>query len=118
MKKGALTQGRKRKGDEASIAGRLLEAREIFESVCRTDPADVEALVKLSLVHKRMGNCDAAETYARRAVALQPKLGFGHYALGAVLHSLGRISDAIRSYRKAIEFHPDFADSHYLLGNA
>lgn len=117
-KRNVLTQGRKRKGDEASIAGRLGEAREIFESVCRTDPLDVEAWVKLSLVHKRQGDLAAAERSARRAVALQPRIGFAHHALAVALHGQGRLSDAIDNYRTAIRLQPDFADSHYLLGNA
>ena len=117
-KKNALTRGRKRKGDEASIAGRLEEARAIFEGVCRTDPIDVEAWVKLGFVHKRLGDLSAAEACGRRAVALQPKLGFGHYALGAALHTQGRVTEAIDCYRKAIALQSDFADTHYLLGSA
>jgi hypothetical protein len=42
-KKNVLTQGRKRKGDEADLAEQLQEAREIFDSVYRADPLDVEA---------------------------------------------------------------------------
>lgn len=114
----ALTQGRKRKGDEASIAGRLEEARSLFESVCRTDPLDVEAWVKLGLVLKRMDNLSQAEACCRRAILLQPRLGFGHHVLGVVLHAQTRLPEAIASYRTAIQLQPDFHDTHYLLGNA
>jgi tetratricopeptide (TPR) repeat protein len=118
IKKNALTSGRKQKGDEAAKAGHLQEAQQLFESVCRSDPMDVEAWVKLSLVNKRIGNISAAETCGHRAVALQPRLGFSHYALGAALHAKGLVEEAIKSYRSAIQFQPDFADCHYLLGNA
>ncbi len=116
--KNALTQGRKRKGDEASIAGRLGEAQNLFESVCRADPLDVEAWVKLALVLKRLNKLSEAETCGRRAVSLQPRLGFAHHALGVVLHAQGRTTEAIESYKAAIQHQPDFPDAHYLLGNA
>lgn len=119
MKKtNVLTQGRKRKGDQAAIDGRLEEARQIFEAVCRTDPLDVEAWVKLSLVHKRMGDHAAAESCARRAVTLRPDVSFAHHALGAALHAKGQLVEAMTSYRRAIKLQPKFVDSHYLLGNA
>jgi len=114
----ALTQGRKRKGDEAAIAGRLDEAQELFESVCRGDPTDVEARVKLGMVLKRLGDYKQAEAQCRKAVLLQPKLGFAHFGLGNALQCLGRMDEAVASYRKTTQLQPDFADGHYLLGNA
>lgn len=116
--KNALTRGRKRKGDEAAIAGRLDEARRLFESVCKADAADVEAWVKLGMIHKRLGDYAAAEACCRRAVVLQPGLGFAHFGLGNALHCRGRVAEAIAAYRRAVELQPAFADSHYLLGNA
>lgn len=117
-KKNALTQSRKRKGDEAAIAGRLDEAGKLFESVCRADPLDVEAWVKLGMIHKRRGDYRAAETCGRRAVTLQPGLGFAHYGLGNALQCQGRLDEAIASYRRAVQLQPGFPDGHYLLGNA
>jgi tetratricopeptide (TPR) repeat protein len=117
-KKNVLTQGKKARGDEAARAGRLEDARAAFESVCKLDPLDVEAWVKVSLVHKRQGNFQAAESCAARAVKLQPQIGFAHFALGTALQSQGRVREAIASYRRAIVVQPEFPDNHYLLGNA
>ena len=118
MKKNVLTQGKKAKADEAARAGRLDEAHALFKSVCRTDAADVEAWVKLGLVEKRLGRLQESEACARRALAISPRLGFCHYALGVALHSQCRVLEAIAAYRKAIELQPDFADTYYLLGSA
>jgi tetratricopeptide (TPR) repeat protein len=117
-KSNVLAQSRKRKGDDAAVAGRLDEARELFESACRADSRDVEAWVKLAMVHKRLGNYAAAESCARRAVELKSDLGFCHYALGTALHCQGRTPQAIDCYRLAIRLQPGFPDAHYLLGNA
>lgn len=118
VNKNSLTFGRKRRGDEAARSGQLKEAKALFESVCRTAPLDVEAWVKLALVLKRLNELPQAETCGRRAVSLQPRLGFAHHALGVVLHAQGRLTEAIECYQTAIQRQPDFPDAHYLLGNA
>lgn len=117
-KKNALSQARKQKGDAAAIAGRLEEARALFDSVCRSDSLDVEAWVKLSLTLKRLGDYAAAERTARMALTLNPRLGFCHYAHANALHCQGRLAEAIAGYREAVRLDSRFADSHYLLGNA
>ncbi len=104
------------KGDEAAIAGRLDEAQRLFAGICRSDPADAEAWVKLAMVEKRRGQLDEAERCARRGVALAPRIGFAHHALGVVLHAQGRPDEAAAAYRRAIELQPGLADAHYLLG--
>ena len=98
--------------------GRLDEAHALFKSVCRIDPADVEAWVKLGLVERRLGRFHEAEICARRAIAMSPALGFCHYALGLALHAQGRLAESAEAYRKAIRLQPDFADTYYLLGKA
>lgn len=117
-KRNALTHARKQKGDAAAIAGNLQEALALFGGVCRTDPTDVEAWVKLGMTQKRLGDYSAAEASCRRAVTLQPKLGFAHFGLGSALHSQGRLNEAVAAYRRATQLQPAFADAHYLLGNA
>lgn len=118
VKNRVMTRGRKAKADQAAREGRLDEAQALFGSASRTDPSDVEAWAKLSLVEKRLGRFQEAEACARRALVLNPRLGFCHYALGAALHSQARLPEAIAAYRQAIKCQPDFADTYYLLGNA
>lgn len=117
-KRDAIGESRKRKGDAAAIAGRLEEACTIFENVCRSNPLDVEAWTKLGVTLRRRGDFETAETCCRKAIQLQPDIGFGHYALGSVLHCQGKYAEAISSYRRAITLQPNFPDSHLLLGNA
>lgn len=117
-KKNVLTQGKKAKADEAALAGRLDDAQALLKGICRTDPGDTEAWVKLALIEKRLGHFQNSEACARRAIALSPRIGFCHHALGVALHSQGKSQNAIAAYRKAIELQPDFADSYFLLGGA
>lgn len=117
-KKNVLTAGKKAKAVLAAKAGDMAQARTLFASICKQDPTDTEAWTKLSLIEKGLGNYAAAEHGARRALAMDPKLGYGHYALGQALHSQGQRCGAIDSYRAAIQQMPDLADAHYLLGLA
>lgn len=114
----SLTKGKKKKGDEAVRAGRLEEARSLFQSVCKTDPADAEAWVKLGEINRRLGQFVDAESCCLRGLKLQPRLAFAHFCLGGALQCQGKISEAIASYREAIRLQPDLADAHYFLGNA
>jgi tetratricopeptide (TPR) repeat protein len=116
MKKNVLTAGKKLKGDQAAKSGDLLQAQALFSSVCKLDPMDAEAWVKLALVEKGLGNYRQAEQCARRALVLNPNLGYGHFALGQALHSQMHRPHAIVSYRTATKLMPDFAEAHYLLG--
>ncbi len=114
----SLTRGKKARADAASIEGRLDEALGLFEQVCRVDPVDAEAWVKLALVQRRLGRLESAEASARRGVALAPKIGFAHHALAVVMHAQGRLPQAIEGYRRTVQLQSDFADAWYLLGCA
>lgn len=117
-KKNVLTFGKKLKADQAARNGNQQEAHALFSNVCKLDPTDTEAWVKLSLIEKGLGNFPQAERCARRSLMLEPQLGYGHYALGQALHSQRLRAGAIKSYLRAISLIPDFPDAYYLLGLA
>lgn len=118
MKRNVLTQGKKRKADQLVLGNQLEEARALYASVCKTDPVDVEAWVKLSVTQRRLGSYRDAEASARRALELQPGQALAQHALGSALQCQGKLEQALTAYRRAIELMPDFPDAHYLLGNA
>lgn len=117
-KKNILTQGKKAKADQLALANRLDEAQVLYDSVCKTDPMDVEAWVKSSVTLRRLGRHADAESCARRAALLSPALAIVHHALAAALQCQGKLDEALAAYRRAIRLKPDYADAHYLLGNA
>jgi TPR repeat protein len=49
------------------------------------------------------------------AIMLDPELTHAHYSLGNVQHSLGNLTAAIQSYRRALELQPNFLDASYRL---
>lgn len=117
-KKNILTQSKKAKADSLALASRLQEALMLYASVCKTDPTDVEAWVKLGATQRRLGHYAEAEASGRRAVLLAPNQTFAHHTLGVALQCQGKLEDAMSCYRQAIRLKPDYPDPHYLLGNA
>jgi tetratricopeptide (TPR) repeat protein len=117
-KKNILTAAKKRKADQLAIDNRLDEARVLYASVCQVDRSDIEALIKLGDINRRLGLYPESEQACRRAVTLKPNFALAHHFLGVSLHCQGAVGEALSSYRKAIELQPRLPDAHYLLGNA
>lgn len=117
-KKNILTQGNKVKADRFVIENRLDDALILYAKICRVDPTDIEAWVKLGEIQRRLGHYTDAESSGRRAIRLAPNQALAHHLLAVSLQSQGKLSEAITCYRKAIQLKPDYPSSHYLLGNA
>jgi len=49
------------------------------------------------------------------AILLDPELTHAHYSLGSVQYSLGNLTAAIQSYRRALDLQPNFPDARYRL---
>lgn len=117
-KKNILTQGKKTKADRLALEDQLEQACALYASVCKIDPIDVEAWVKLGVTQQRLGCYAEAERSARRAVMLAPKLAIAYQTLAVALQCHGKTTEAVAAYRKAVVLQPDYPDHHYLLGNA
>lgn len=113
-----MTRGRKSRADQLVLSGQLEEACQLYETVCRTDPADVEGWVKLGVTQRRLGRHGESEVSCRRALRLAPRLYIAHQVHAEALHCLGRHDEAIAGYRRAIQLQPNHPDAHYLLGSA
>ena len=101
-------------------------AETAYRNAVAWSPSDVEALVALSvvLVQPRTGAGNAkrladAETFARRAVQLQPTNAVAWDRLGVALQARGLINNETEhAYRRAVELDPQFAVAYAHLGRA
>lgn len=116
-KQNILTRSKKLKAQAALQANRLMEAKELFEAVCRLDRLDAEARWALSIACRRLKLFADAEIWAREAAQLQPQSAEAQHALGAALQCQGRMVEAIAHYRAALRIRPNFAEGHYFLAN-
>lgn len=93
------------------------EAEVAYRNAASWSPSDVDALVALSvvLVQPRTGGSNAkrftdAESFARRAVQLQPKNPVAWDRLGVALQARGLFNNETENaYRKAVELDPQFS---------
>jgi tetratricopeptide (TPR) repeat protein len=104
-------------GNIYSDQQRWEEAEVAYRNAATWSPNDVEALVALSvvLVQPRTGGSNAkrfaeAESFARRAVQLEPKNAVAWDRLGVALQSRGLFNNETENaYRRAVELDPQFA---------
>lgn len=104
-------------GNIYSDQQRWEEAEAAYRNAALWSPSDVDALVALSvaLVQPRTGASNAkrfaeAESFARRAVQLEPKNAVAWDRLGVALQSRGLFNNETENaYRRAAELDPQFA---------
>jgi protein O-mannosyl-transferase len=79
------------------------------------DPANVEALVNLALVHKASGRTAEAHDLLRRAVSTHPHHPGSHYNLAVVADEAGDMVTAAAHYRAFLDYgadrYPELADA-------
>jgi DNA-binding winged helix-turn-helix (wHTH) protein len=94
-------------------------AIELYQRALQMQPANAQAMAGLSLAlgqratkfnqHGEAG--DQALALAHKALALDPRLGQAHHALGLALDSKGQVTQALAAYRRAAELEPQPANA-------
>jgi tetratricopeptide (TPR) repeat protein len=99
-------------------AGRLAEAKGIYQQILRADPGQPVALHLLGVVALQSGENLVAADLMARAVAVKPDYPEAHNNLGLAFHGLGKLDDVAASHRTAVTFNGEFAQAHNNLGVA
>ncbi len=76
-----------------------------------SSPQTVEAMR-----HHLLGEREEAEKAFEKLLRAEPNNYFFHYLLGEAQYSLGRLSDSVVEYQKAIDLKPDFGVAYYKMG--
>jgi TolB-like protein len=105
-----------------------LRARELFREACRLDPELPEAHIWLARVsagvvpygwsEKPVADLQEGMQAAIKAIYLDERNPYAHYALAIVSNFSEQLEQAIRAASKAIEISPTFALGHLGLGIA
>lgn len=109
-KKNILTKFKKARAEQLALNNQLAEAETLFASVCKADPADVEAWVKLAVIRCRLGRYGEAESCARRSLLLAPGLAFAQETLSTVLKHQGKVDEASSVLESAVAQRPNSAE--------
>lgn len=105
-----------RTAEKSFAAGRLLPTRELFQMIVEKHPGHVPSICKLGVVQLRLKDPVAAADLFRRAVELDAENPYAHRMLGFAQMSQGRLTDAVRNIRKAVQLAPEDAKNQLLLG--
>jgi predicted O-linked N-acetylglucosamine transferase (SPINDLY family) len=98
-------------------AGRFLEAEKLYRRVLELYPRHSGAMHLLGLIAFQVGKTELAAEYVEQAIKLDAFRAPYPADLGEIYRALGRIPEAIASYRKALQLNPKMASAHALLGS-
>jgi tetratricopeptide (TPR) repeat protein len=99
--------------------GRSDEAIELFQSLIRENPKNVNALRFLAMAYfEAREKMDDAEALLRRVVEIAPDYAVGWLTLGMVLIERTKVLDAIEAYQQATRLEPQNPAGWGGLGNA
>jgi arylsulfatase A-like enzyme/Tfp pilus assembly protein PilF len=98
------------------MAARLEQAVAGLEARLRANPDDLDALFQRAALAVERGDAQGAETYLRRALAVEPRQADVWNDLGVMVEQQGRLDDARECYEKALEFEPHLLQAMINLG--
>lgn len=111
----ALPGGDRPAGGDSAEA-RMEQAVATLEARLRESPDDLDALFQRAALAVESGDPQGAETYLRRALAVEPRQADVWNDLGVMVEQQGRLDDARECYEKALEFEPRMLQAMINLG--
>lgn len=105
-------------GDAAKKAGKLDEAKAIYEKLLAAEPGNVEALNELGNVLFGLKKYDEAAKVFASACKRDPKFALGWYNLAHAHRKLDKKQDAADAYKMYIKLKPEDPDPYYGLGQS
>lgn len=98
-------------------AGRIGEARTLYERITRLDPDNADAWFMLGVICGDTGQAERGIHCLQRALQLNDRAADTHLQLGNLLLQRGDIDAAVRQIRQATVLDPQCPEAWLLLGN-
>ena len=92
-------------------AGRLAEAKPLYELVLRALPRHAETLHLYGTLLHQQGSNDRAVPLLCEAIELKPTAATYHNHLGAALRADGRLDDALSAFRQAVALNAEYPEA-------
>jgi tetratricopeptide (TPR) repeat protein len=93
-------------------------ARAAFAKMFGVPPESAASYLFTARMLLRQDFGPVAEEYARKAVALDPKLPLAHFLIGELDIYGSKIPEAIAEFQKELELNPGYAPAYYKLADA
>ncbi|MCG8557482.1 MAG: tetratricopeptide repeat protein [Proteobacteria bacterium] len=97
-------------------AGRLDEAEAAARKALRRDERFVPAMIALLKAARARGRAELADSMLQQAMGVTDQDAELHFLLGAKYKKDGRLADALKAFRKAVELRPDYPEARMELG--
>jgi tetratricopeptide (TPR) repeat protein len=97
-------------------AGRITEAKPVFEAICKRSPQDADAWFFLGIIHGQLGELEKSEYCCRKTVKLAPRSHAAWDNLGLALMLQGKRAEATNSFMHALQVNPNDEQAHNNLG--
>jgi tetratricopeptide (TPR) repeat protein len=122
-KKSAARESRKAVDELATAAvrehhaGRVEEAKKLYLQALEKDLGHAQSLYGLGVIAYQAAAYETAARMLQRAVAASGAVAAYRAALGAALHAVGKLDEALAEYRHALTLEPEDETTHFRLGN-
>jgi TPR repeat protein len=97
------------------LIGDLDAALDECRVALKLESNNAKAHLQLGVILMAKQDGHAAAIALTEAILLDPELTHAHYSLGSVQYSLGHLTAAIQSYRRALDLQSNFPDARYRL---
>jgi tetratricopeptide (TPR) repeat protein len=87
--------------------GRLQEAEGAYLELLKEDPSSSSAASRIGDIRLHLGDRPGAHDYFSRAIAINPKLPWGHMGLARIAEEAGDLEGALNHYKRSLELSPD-----------
>lgn len=104
------------KGISLHNSGALQAAEAVYRDALRLAPHHPDALHLLALCRLQHDDPAEAERHCRRAIEANPQVAMFHNTLGEAIRRQGRLEEAERAYRQALQLSPGHLDARANLG--
>lgn len=103
-------------GSQHQNSGNLSQAESLYRQVLQMDPNQPDGLQLLGVIALQRGDAELAVDLLTQSLAVESGFANVHSNLGSALKRVGRIDDALASYRNALAIDPNFVGAHLNLG--
>lgn len=97
---------------ERQIEGRLDEAEPVYIDILESEPDNPDANHLLGLVRSEQDRDREAVTLIEKAISINPDAAPFHHNIAGIYRRQGRLVDAEREFRRAIELKPDYGEAY------
>jgi tetratricopeptide (TPR) repeat protein len=90
----------------------------LWSDVVKKSPNKARPNLNLGIILSKLGKTDAALTYLKKALLINPNDSVAHNNLGVVLAKKGQLKEAINHFRMALKTNNRYAEAQFNLGAA